>query len=69
MKNYKTCFLFISQLYKYCLKMNLGICNKIINVFELDNDIYHLFNTMHKILKIDNLIFERDIVMNNTEFF
>lgn len=38
-------------------------------MFWLDNDIYNLFNMMHRILQLNCLAIEKNIVINNAELF
>lgn len=69
MKSHKTNLLFTSQLYTYHPITDEGICNIIIAMFWLNDGINIFFNTVHGILWVDCLAIQRDVVINNTEFF
>lgn len=69
MKNNKIDFIFIFKLYLDCLIAIKCIYNKVIAIFWPKNSIYDLINIMHRILRLNNLIIEQNIIINYTKFF
>lgn len=65
----KAHFILISSFYLDCPIPIRHIRDKVTIMFWLDDSIYDFFNIMHKILRLDCLTIERNIIMNHMKFF
>lgn len=69
MRSHKTSLILISRLHTYRPVTVGGIRNETAAVFWPDDGVYNLFNAVHRVLRLDRLAIERDIVVNNAELF